>query len=33
MLFERAKFSHHEVTPEMKREAVDALREVREGIT
>jgi Domain of unknown function (DUF4129) len=31
-LFEQAKFSHHEVTPEMKREAVDALREIREGI-
>jgi hypothetical protein len=31
-LFELAKFSHHEVTPDMKRQAVDALREIREGI-
>ncbi len=32
-LFERAKFSHHEITPEMKQEAIDALVDIREGIT
>jgi len=31
-LFERAKFSQHDVTEAMKREAIDALAEIREGI-
>lgn len=32
-LFERAKFSRHEITPAMKQEAIDALVDIREGIT
>jgi hypothetical protein len=31
-LFERAKFSSHAIGDDAKREAIDALREIREGI-
>ncbi len=31
-LFERAKFSHHEIDASMKGEAIDALRELRAGL-
>ncbi len=31
-LFERAKFSHHEIEPEMKDEAIDALAAVRDEL-
>jgi hypothetical protein len=31
-LFEQAKFSRHEIDSEMKREAVDALREIRDDL-
>lgn len=32
-LFERAKFSRHEITPDMKRDAIASLREIRKSIT
>jgi hypothetical protein len=32
-LFERAKFSRHEITPEMKQEAIASLREIRESMS
>jgi len=31
-LFERAKFSRHEITPDMKQEAIYSLREIRESL-
>lgn len=31
-LFERAKFSRHEVTPDMKDDAIASLREIRDGM-
>ena len=31
-LFERAKFSRHEITPDMKQDAIASLREIRESI-
>ena len=31
-LFERAKFSHHAIDPSMKREAIEALTSIRDGL-